>query len=428
MKIFRILTALFSLAGLLACGGSIDSPSCVSITPDKGFFQVRINYPEGDRYAVGKEYGLEVLAAVPDYEKLTDSYLMELLEAATSLNHLKIPGTEGVLTLEIMIGRALEIKKQIDPLYLQELDGFASTLSGGSQDMLGDGKLSRNEYLILNLVPDIATSTACSTLAVYGDRSATGKTIVGRITDWFPGTEGQFGALNAFVHASTGSKQVVSFGWLGVLGNLVAINDSGVFIANLYSPVGEPYSAVDRRSILLDIRKAMETSATLEEVAAYLKDPSKRYGYNNNMFLANANTSKVLENNFSRNRELRSSDSTLNPGISWGFTDSVASVNSFLLSGNDDNHTQVPVNTERWANYKRMLAAQGTPVDFNAMKTIISYHKPDAGGTDAGDIYGNTSVQAIVYSFEDKHLEFWAHPHTGTFTEHPQLVTVKMPF
>jgi hypothetical protein len=400
----------------------------VAITPDNGFYHVTIKYAAGDRYLIGREYGLKVLAAVPDYEELTDSYLKELQALSAPVTDLGIPWTEGAIPFAVMIERAQEIRNRIDPRYLQELDGFASTLSGGSHDELGDGKLSQNEYLILNLVPDIATSTACSTLAVYGERSATGKTIVGRITDWFPGTKGQFGALNAVVYSITGSKQVVSFGWLGVLGNLVAINENGVFIANLYSAVGEPYSAVGRRSILFDIRKAMETCSTLDEVADFLKDPSKLYGYNHNMFLANATTAKVLENNFNRNRALRSSDSVLNPGIEWGVDEAMASVNSFLLLGNYDNHTPVPVNTERWANYKMMLAAQGESVDFDGMKSIITYHKPGAEGDDNGDIYGNVSVQAIVYSFADNRLELWVHPHSGEFEDQPQLVSVTMPF
>lgn len=428
MKIFLIFP-VFTIAiviGLLSCGS--DGSSLVSITPGTGFYQVTILSSDGNHYAVGREYGQKVLATVPDYEQLIDSYLKELQEAAVPVTGSGIPGTAGSIPFAVMIERALEIKKQIDPLYLQELDGFASTLSGGDHDELGDGKLSRNEYLLLNLVPDIATTTACSALAVTGARSATGKTIVGRITDWFPGSTGQFGALNALVHTRTGSKQVASFGWLGVLGNLVAINSSGVYIANLYSPVGGAYSAVGRRSILLDIRKAMETSSTLDEVANYLKDPAKLYGYNHNMFLADATTTKVLENDFNRTRALRGPDSALNPGIVWGFSNAVASVNSFLLLGNDDNHTPAPVNTERWAKYKSLLAAQGSRVDFNGMKSIITYHKPGANGTDNGDIYGNTSIQAIVYSFDDKRLECWLRPHSGSFTDQPQFISIKMPF
>jgi hypothetical protein len=407
---FLAMCALFLAVGLSACSSGDDNtiPSMqVAITPDNGFYHVTINYAAGDRYLIGREYGLKVLAAVPDYEELTDFYLKELQALSAPVTDLGIPWTEGAIPFAVMIERAQAIRSRIDPLYLQELDGFASTLSGGSHDELGDGKLSQNEYLILNLVPDIATSTACSTL---------------------PGTKGQFGALNAVVYSVSGSKHVVSFGWLGVLGNLVAINENGVFIANLYSAVGEPYSAVGRRSILFDIRKAMETCSTLDEVADFLKDPSKLYGYNHNMFLANATTAKVLENNFNRNRALRSSDSVLNPGIEWGFDEAVASVNSFLLLGNDDNHTPVPVNTERWANYKMMLAAQGESVDFDGMKSIITYHKPGAGGDDNGDIYGNVSVQAIVYSFADNRLELWVHPHSGEFDDQPELVSVTMPF
>jgi hypothetical protein len=412
----------------VGCGSDSDLPQHINVTSNGTYYKVTIDYTTGDRYDMGMEYGRKVLDAVPDYEQLTDSYLKELEELGTALTDLRDPMTAGTIPFTTMIERALEIKKQIDPEYLLEIEGFASILSGGDHDELGDGKLSVNEYLILNLVPDIATSMACSALAVYGDRSVTGETLIGRSTEWFPGTEGQFGALNAVVHASANSKEVVSFGWLGVLGNLVAINSDGLFIANLYSSIGDDYEAEGRRSILLDIRKAMETCTTINEAADYLKDPEKLYGYNHNMFLADAYTARVLENDFNRNRALRSESSALNPGIEWGFTDALACVNSFLLSGNFDNQTGVPVNEDRWANYRTLLDAAGATVDFDYMKSIITYHEPGAGGNDNGDIYGNTTVQSIVYSFADNRLELWLHPHTGDFTDDPQLVDVPMPF
>ena len=292
----------------------------------------------------------------------------------------------------------------------------------------GTEKLSVNEYLVLNLTPDIATDVACSSAAVYGDRSETGQTLVGRITDWFPGQKGQLGYMNAVVHSKIGGREVVSFTWLGITGVPVGLNSDGVFLANLYSSIEAPYSAEGRRSILLDIRLALENYANIEDIAAFLSDPAKLYGYNHNMFLADKNTAVVLENDFFRNRDLRTDDSDLNPGVEWGLPNALACVNSFVLLGNDDNHTGVNVNKDRWATFRDQIAAAGETVDFEEMKSMVTYHKPDGGGTDSGDIYGTTSVQALVYSFADNRLELWLSPFSEVFIDQPVLVEVPMPF
>ena len=431
-----ITPVVFGLAVIMAamagCGGSGDSGRRVNphvaITPLAAYFKVEIDYSFGDYFDIGREYGLKTLAFAPDYELNADSYLKDLVESTDPVG---LPGAGeagGNVTYLMMIDRANEIKKQIAPDYVRELDGFASVLSGGDEDVLGDGKLSVNEYLILNLTPDIATDVACSAAAVYGDRSVTGQTLVGRITDWFPGKKGQMGYLNAVIHSRTGAREVVSFGWLGVTGVLVGLNSDGVFLANLYSPLGAPYSAEGRRSILLDMRQALESYSNIEDVAGFLGDPAKLYGYNHNMFLADKNTAMVLENDFFRSRDLRAEDSELNPGIEWGLPNALACVNSFVLLGNDDNHTGVNFNKDRWASFSDQITARGRTMDFDGMKSVVAYHKPGAGGTDTGDIYGATSVQALVYSYADNRLELWLHPFSGDFIDQPELVEVPMPF
>ena len=419
-KIWRIgsglLSALFLSCIIAGCGiFQSNSQQYVTISTAGKYLQVAIDYSTGDRYSIGREYGLKVKAALPDYEQWADSYLSEIAAGKA-------------LSLDEMVRRALEIKSQIDPDYLNEINGFASVLSGKDHDELGDGKLSINEYLILNLMPDIATNFSCSDLAVYGARSATGKTIIGRNTEWYVSSRGLLEGASAIIHTTLGSKQVVSFGWVGIVGCLVAVNNDGVFVANLYSPIGGAYEASGRSSVMLDIRKVMETCSTVDEAANYLKDPAKLYTYNNNMFIADRTTAKVLENNFNNNRALRTESSLLNPGITWEFANAVACVNSFLLSGNTDNHTGNTANTNRWANYRGLLGSSEAAVDFERMKTIMSYHQPGTGGYDKGDIYRSTTVQSLVYSFDDNRLEVWLHPQTGSFTDSPQYTVITMPF
>lgn len=421
-KLFLAIILSLTLLIAISCstGGSEDSDDYVTITSKTTYFEVNIDYSSGDRYTIGKEYGTKVLSAFPDYEEEVESVLVEMVAGL----YLQDPN----ITYEVLIERALEISKSTQTQYMNEIEGFASVLSGGTNNVLNDGKISRDEFLILNFNPDICTTTSCSNVAVYGNRSVTGQTIVGRNTDWFPGTRGQVGNVNAVIYSKTGSKQVVSFGYLGIIGNLVAINSDGVFVSNLYSATGGTYSAVGRRSVMLDIREAIETSSTVDEVATFLGNPSRIYAYNNNMFIADKNVAKVLENDFDRNRALRVEDSELNPGITWGITDAISCVNAFVLKGNFDNFTDFPSNSERWANFKSMLTQQGDTNNVDGIKTIMSYSKPGAGGEDDGDIFWEYTVQSLVYSFSDNRLELWLHPATGEFNDDPVYTSVSIPF
>ena len=253
----------------------------VSVTNLGQYYSVRIDYTSASSYAIGQEYGRLALQAFPTYERTADSYL------ADTVAILKEFCEECGIDYEELIRRAVEINKQITPAYQEELEGFASTLSGGRTNVMGDGKLSLDEYLVLNLTPDIATADACSAVAVYGDRAQTGHTIVGRNMDWFPGFENQFGKMHAVVDAITAGQEFLSIGFLGQIGSGTGINSKGLYIANLYSDIGEEYSAVGRRSVQMDIRDVLETASTIDQAADYFGDAAKLYGYNHIMFMAN---------------------------------------------------------------------------------------------------------------------------------------------
>jgi len=427
-----ILTTAVLLIILISAGcNSSDSSnptSHVTMTEKPMYWEVHIDYSSGDRYNIGREYGTKVLSMVQGFEAGGDAYI------AASVSGLQQQDPE--ITYEVLIQRALEISKNTEPRYLDEIEGFASVLSGGTVNIMGDGKLSLDEVLILNFVPDVCTAVSCSATAVFGNRSATGQTIVGRNTDWSTGPPGKTangnakdgntsaGNTNAVIYSKTGEKQVVSFATLGSIGTIVGINSDGIFVSNLYSDIGAPYSAVGKRSVMLDIREALETSSTVDEAGAFLGDPSRIYAYHNNMFIADKNTAKVLENDFERNRSLRVVGSELNPGITWGIPDAIACVNAFMLKGNFDNFTGKVWQTDRWASFRTMVTQDGDTVDIDQIRAIMSYHKPGDGGMDPGDIFNAGTVQSMAYSFSENRLELWL----GTFVDDPQYETISIPF
>ena len=424
-KAILIKAILLMTLTFYGCGSS-DSPDStghVTITEKPMYWEVHIDYSSGDPYSIGWEYGTIVLSRAPNYEAAVDAYL-------------KAASSDKQEIYEVLIQRALEISKNIQSQYMDEIEGFASVLSGGTVNVMGDGKLSRDEFLIANFIPSVCNDTACSATAVFGSKSATGQTILGRNTDWASGppqestngnTRGVYitaGNINALIYSKTGKNQTAFFGTLGIIGTIVGINSNGIFVAGLHSQTGSPYSAVDKRSVLLDIREALETSDTVDEAGAFLGAPSRVYAYHNNMFIADKNTAKVLENDYERNRALRGADSELNPGITWGISDAIACVNAFVLKGNFDNFTGQKWQTERWSSFKTLLIQEGDTVDLDRMKTIMRYHKPGGGGKDPGDIYNEGTIQSMAYSYTENRLELWL----GTFVDDPQYLTISIPF
>ena len=301
------LLVLFTFAGCDS-DDSTNLTGHVTVSKNAMYYEVKIDYSSGNRYDIGREYGTKVLATVPGYEKGSDAFLVLSVKA--------IHEADPEITYEVLIQRSLDIFKNIQPSYTDEIEGFTSVLSGGTTNVPGDGKLSHDEYLMLVFVPDIFNTTACSAAAVYGDRSATGQTIVGRNTDWAAGPPSGIHTgigddtdwnVNAVIHAVTSVKQTLSFGNIGILGAIVGINSDGIFVAGLHSQTGSDYSAVGKRSVMLDIRNTLETCGTVDEAGAFMGDPARLYAYHNNIFIADKNTARVLENDYERNRALRAS-------------------------------------------------------------------------------------------------------------------------
>ncbi len=409
---FRFMLVVFVLIMTGICSPLTAQDSSVSIVNRGSHYEVIMDYTTGvSHYNMGQKLMQKITQALPSFEQLTDSYLAELA------------GTQN--SYAILLSRSADIIPQIPQEYRDEMEGMASQLSGGNTDKMGDGKLSKDELYLMQLIPDIARSTQCSAISVFGPRSATGSTMTARILDWGDGSQHQLAQIQSVVTIKNGSKSICSIGYLAFMGILTGFNDDGIFAAILDSPTGAPYSSTGKRSYSLDLRYALENYATLADVAGIMDDPSRYYCFNHLVFLSDKNVSRVLENNLSgtgtnRRRALRSDTSALNPGISWGFTNAVASVNSFLLSGNCDNHTSVLSNTKRWSSIKTQLQLCGDTVTLNELKQIASFDNGDGPNNQTdGDIYNVNSQEIAVFQPDSFHLEVAFRPKSGILPTDP---------
>ncbi len=367
---------------------------------------------------IGEQYGEKIREVVPQFEQLLDSYL-----------------AEHVNWLVYMVGmrRVRQMRPQIRREYRDEIEGIASALSGGNKNKAGDGKISVDELYMFNLLGDIARLNQCCAVSVFGESSASGATVVGRNFDWPDGRKNQLTQLQAVVTIKDGSRSLTNVACIGFQGAVSAFNTSRVFGSVLDSPTGAKYKASRKRSFLLDLRQALEESTSLDGVAAFMIDSSRKYAFNHLIMLADPLRGVIVENNISgkgpnMRRSLRTCSSPLRAGANWDVPAAIGAVNCFWLEGNDDNHIdpldekrkrkkgQPPpdINTPRWESIKEQLKLKGPKVTFDGIKGVLSYyHKESGGNVYRGDLYNSFTMQSVVFEPSSFLLEVAFRPRNG---------------
>lgn len=426
--IMIIFYAISCMASLSACYGNDEiiivpgvesyKDKSAEIVDMGSYFRVTLDYTESISHReMGESYMNCILKVVPDFEKLVDSYLSELI------NNNEIYSN--------VLDRAADIRNQIPQEYIDEIEGMASKLSGTTDSLRCDDKLSVEELYMFNLVPDAYRGTMCSVVSVFGSRSETGKSITARNMDWYGGEMNQIPRIQCVMTILYNDKKICAIDYLGFMGIITGFNNSKVFAAILDSGTGDVYSSQGKRSYTMDLRYALENTTSLDELADYMKNPSRYYAFNHDIFLSDPDVSKVLENNFSvgtyKHRKLRSSKSELNSGIKWGISDAIACVNSFIIKGNYDNHTDNKYNTKRWDNIIKTLIKCGSKVSVEELKQVISYDGGTPGTfTDSGDLYNKMTQQIIIFEPDTFNLEIYFHPSdTRDIPDDPTFIEVQ---
>ncbi len=380
-----------------------DGKEAVSLTDKGNYFYATLDFSgKLSHREMGRRYAEAIKKAVPDFEALVDSLLVE-----TTIN-------DDIYRYIIMAVN--DIKPQIPEEYREEIEGMAAAFSGGDKGVRGDNKLSLEELYIFNLTPDVSRPTQCSAVSVFGSRSETKKTITARNLDWYSGSSNQLGKIQAVITIENKNSKICSIGYLGYMGIITGFNDSKVFAAIIDSSSGAPYNSSGKRSYPFDLRYALENKTTLEQVGEFMRDGKKNYAFNHLIYLSDPDKSKVLENNISgtganMRRELRDSKSALNKGVTWDISDATGCVNSFLLAGNHDNHTLNLYNTARWDKMKETLLSKGEKVTADELKEVITFDNNNGpGAMDTGDIYNDATQQSIIFQPDTFSLEIFFRP------------------
>ncbi|HEX2926938.1 MAG TPA: C45 family peptidase [Ruminiclostridium sp.] len=389
----------------VAKGSAVYYGKGVTITDKGNYFNIVLDFTKGlSHRQIGEEYARGILAVIPDYETLIDSYIAE--------NLFKSEYKEAFWRVD-------DIKTQLDKNYSEEIEGMAEVFSGGDENVRGDNKISKEELYLFNLFLDVIRGTQCSFISVYGPRSSTNKTITGRILDWRGGNKNQIPRIQAVITMKNPGGSICSIGYMGFMGIITGFNDKKVFAAVQESQSGAAYSSAGKRSYPLDLRYALENSKDLDSVIDFMKDDHKQYSVNHLIVFSDPNESKVLENNFSGRgtengrvrRAVRTADSKLNKGITWGIKNAVASVNSFVLAGNYDNHTRNKYNTKRWNFMREELSKKDSKYTSADIKRIMTFTKGSPRALfDTKYLYTKATLSMIVFQPDTLEAEVYFFP------------------
>lgn len=400
-----------------------ENQNTLTFTDMEKYYNVVFDYTKGTSpLEMGEMMGQAIKSAEPKYEQYIESYLVNVMRDISGGRPLND-------VYDMFLKRVRDIRPTMAQEYRDEIDGIAQQMSGGSRNEIGDMKLSLDEMYIYNLLGDIYRASQCSVISVFGEKSATGHTITGRNLDWTDPRD-QWAKVQALLTIKTKEKSIMTIGFLGYQAVITGLSQDKIFSAILDSEAVDKYYSKDKRSYFFDLRTALMTKKTLDEIAQYMGDPSKAYAFNHLVFLSDPDESKVLENNFSgrgtnMRRSLRSWNSELNDGLTWDEPYSVGAVNAFLLKGNYDNLTGVRVNENRWRCLKKQMSLHSGKLTVDELTAVTICNNGDGlGGMDRGDLYNNMTIQTVIIEPDTLKMKIAFKPKYGGITETPTFTEI----
>ena len=348
---------------------AVSSDGLCRIEKKASYYDVILDYEKGSPAQIGNAYAEVIQDICSDYGKIIDEYIFEMTGNLTNED------ISDTLAYGAMI-----LKNSLDKKYQEELDAYAQKISGGLHGVKDDGKMSYEEAVIMNMVPDLLRATACSTITANGNKTQNGKRISARLLEWSPGSKRQLTDFHSVVHFKNGLNSITTIGLLGMFDVLTAINSNGVMfgILDVGSKYDEPLTVEGKTCYSYDIRKAAESCTTARQAAEYLCSNSKKYTYNANFFITDNKDAYCVESAVTEKDGdpiIRDENTQLLDGLKWSDPDVLCVVNSFVTSGNADKITDDTTNLVRWLKYDQLFSQEKNKISIDRFKALLTSEK-----------------------------------------------------
>lgn len=360
------------------------------------YYDVTLDYENADPESVGGAYAETIAKSFPDFEAVMEPYIYENIRMAF----------DGSYDSDAVEARMNTLYNNLPDDYKKEINGFANKLSNGERGFEENGKISYEEAVIIQMIPDALRPTSCSALSLWGEKTVSGEGITLRSLEWQLGSDNQMGRVNAVTHIKNGEKSLTTFGILGLLDVLSAINDDGVFIAilDVGSMKNEPYVCEGKQCYTFDIRYALENYDNATDVGNYVIANSSNYTWCHNLLITDKNNSYCAEDCVKEVADkgdgfsiLRDADTPLMEGLTWDSKDSLCIVNSFATQGNQDSFRGSGNNLIRFEKYNKWVDEKDK-FSVKDVKDMITSEQVNQ--YDVATVHNMNVVQLIIVDYE----------------------------
>jgi hypothetical protein len=331
---------------------------------------------------IGTFIGLEVKKKFPDVEKKYDRYLAFLLSPPQ---------------FKQLLPQITALKAVVDPAYQDEVNGIAAAWQLNALNMLGDDKLSVDEFWLLQLLPDLTTINKGSAFAV-ANRSDKNP-IAARNLDW-KSTADLKSLQTITVYHYQDDRTLVSIGFAGVVSVISGFNDQGLFVSQLdASELQTSSSLLPQHASGFELRNTLKNQDRI--VPATQELARKIYPRSYQVLLADPEDIAILEQPAGKIGRLRQIDSMTVNNRGQSNNQQLAAVNCFVLKDSPRNcYTSTNYyQLGRFAQLAKTFAGQNLSVS-----DVVTLMQDQANIHQA--IFNENTLQSIVFTPRDRVLYF----------------------
>ncbi len=322
---------------------------------------------------IGNQLGIEIKNKFPTLEFQYDSYLDFLLSD---------------MRFDYLNRQVQLLKKSLNPEHLVEINAVANMLDLDSNDKLGDGKLSKNEFWLLQFLSDLIIINKGIAIAVINESNH--DVIIARNLKWK--STPSLRQLQTVTVYNSSEKTWVNVGFAGILGVVNGFNNDGLFV----SAINSSSELVTAKVLKNHHSVAFMLKETLQQTNVYSASQfldGKHYPRDQQILLADKKKVLVLEQPTKANGSVRTVNSTITQTMSKFEKNSnkLIVVSCFVLK-NSPKNCYSSGDYYRWNRSQVLLKEFDLNSPIGSLSTVMQDHK---NGQQA--IFNHNTLESIIF-------------------------------